>query len=287
MDLPKPAKFLALVVLGASTGVSAAFAKVDIAGELMRSNILRPDQSISADVQERDATISTYTNKQAVNNKDAVCRFDALLIAKKVTELAPSVKKVRVWFHEYTGSSYREVIVSADDLKAFEAGKLKKEQLLGRLKVRLANSLKPAESFVRNTAPVVEQGGIKTGTGVAFYYPKGWHAQQRAGDSRLLAALSWGPGPNGPDVQLKIVEKDAASKDGGPKKSVKVGYGQGSTGTDVTSISEENGKERIERRVYFSDGRYNYKLSLVCNTDDYNKANADFNYILSTLNLKS
>lgn len=157
---------LGVVSLLAISAANPAYCKTDMAAALMRANILRPDQSISADVRERDATISTYTNKQALKNKDAVCKFDALLIAKKVTEIQPSIKKVRVWFHEYRGSNYREVMVSADDLKAFESGKLKKDQLLGRLKVRLATSLRPAETFTRNAAPaapVAQPSGTNAG----------------------------------------------------------------------------------------------------------------------------
>lgn len=278
--------FLPIIFCLASS--TAALARVDFASELMRSNILRSDQSVSADVRGRDATISTYMNKQAVKNKDAVCRLDALLIAKKVTELDASIKKVRVWFHEYSGPKYREVIVSADDLKAFEAGKIKQPQLLGRLKVRLATSLKSAESYAP-ASQAVNQSGIKTGTGLAFYYPKNWRAMPHSADTRLLAELTFAETVSGAavgaDVKLSIVDKDAQQKAQGTRKTIKIGYQSKAPAVEVTSVEEVGGKQRIDRKVYFTDGRYDYKLNLECATDDFSKVNADFNYILSTLNL--
>jgi hypothetical protein len=283
VGLLKTVRKFGSIFLLASSSATVAFANVDVADALMRANILRPDQSISADVHERDATISTYMNKHALKNKDAVCRLDAVLIAKKVTELVPSIKKVRVWFHEYTGSNYREVIVSADDLNAFEAGKLTKEQLMARLKVRLAQSLNSGETFIHAPAPPPpEVGGIKTGTGVSIYFPKGWHLLPRSTDKNVLAALARANSP-APDVSFTVVGTDAAATDQGVRKSVKIGAGAKAMGVDVTTVSDVNGKHVIERRVYFTDGRYNYKLNLICGTDEFSRMNADFNYILSTL----
>lgn len=271
--------FVACLAVNASQA-----AKLDVAAELMRSNILRPDQSISADVHEREATISTYLNKNS-QNKDTVCKFDALLIAKKLTELVPTIKKVRVWFHEYAGSNYREVIVLTDDLKGFENHKLKQDQLLARLKVRQCRSVNSAETFTRGATPKPDIGGIKTGTGVAFYYPKGWRMQSRPGSPGELASITSGAPGAGPEVILSIVNiKDADESSG---KTIRIGYGQGSTGVELTSTYQSNGVQHIERRIYFSDGRYRYKMKLVCLTDDFSKSNADFNYMLSTLNLKA
>lgn len=285
--LLKSASRLSIVLLTvcfAAAASQASSAKLDVAGELMRSNILRPDQSISADVHEREATISTYLNKTS-QNKDVVCKLDALLIAKKLTELVPTIKKVRVWFHQYSGPNYTEVIVLADDLKAFENHKLKQDQLMTHLKVRQCRSVNSAEMFARTATPKPEVGGIKTGTGVAFYYPKGWQIQRTPGSPGQLACVTNGAAGAGPEVILSIVNvKDADESSG---KTIRIGYGQGSTGVEVISTFDSNGVQHIERRVYFSDGRYRYKMKLVCPTDDFSKANADFNYMLSTLNLKA
>jgi len=115
--------------------------KTEIITAIDKAKILAPGISVNADVTKDHVSISTYRNVRA--NDDDI-KIEAALIAKTVLELAPKeIARVSVFFFSAVNlKNYREVAVTAGDIKAFSAGATNEKQLISSLKI-----IEPQMSF--------------------------------------------------------------------------------------------------------------------------------------------
>jgi hypothetical protein len=111
---------------------------------LEKAKILAPTIRLNARVAQDGIEVATYKNPKANQND---CKIEALLIAKTLVELAPGeVPRVVVYFYNSTSlSSFKQVSVTAGDVKAFAAGALSKEELLKSLVIKDDSILEPAK----------------------------------------------------------------------------------------------------------------------------------------------
>jgi hypothetical protein len=123
--------------------------KNEIVTAIDKAKILAPGISVNADVSKDHVSVSTYRNSRA--NDDDI-KIEAALIAKTVLELAPKeIARVSVFFFSAINlKNYREVAVTAGDIKAFSAGATNEKQLISSLKI-----IEPQMSF--NERQLVEE----------------------------------------------------------------------------------------------------------------------------------
>jgi hypothetical protein len=103
--------------------LAASFSLTDaeVVNALEKAKILAPSIRLNARVSPDEVIIATYKNPKA---EDKDCKIDAVLIAKAVMDLAPGeVPRVTVYFYSSsTLSKYKQVEVTAGDVKAFASG---------------------------------------------------------------------------------------------------------------------------------------------------------------------
>jgi len=106
----------------------AAVAPGDIQTAIEKANILAAGTSMNVTVSDGNVVISTYRR----NTVDKDCKIDAVLIARAAMTLAPSeLNRVTIYFYSRADlTHYKEISLSAGDIKAFGAGDINKEQLL-------------------------------------------------------------------------------------------------------------------------------------------------------------
>lgn len=111
---------------------------------LEKAKILAPTIRLNARVAEDGIEVATYKNPKANQND---CKIEALLIAKTLVDLAPGeVPRVVVYFYNSTSlSSFKQVSVTAGDVKAFAAGAVSKDELLKSLVIKDDSILEPAK----------------------------------------------------------------------------------------------------------------------------------------------
>lgn len=111
---------------------------------LEKAKILAPTIRLNARVAEDGIEVATYKNPKANQND---CKIEALLIAKTLVDLAPGeVPRVVVYFYNSTSlSSFKQVSVTAGDVKAFAAGAISKDELLKSLVIKDDSILEPAK----------------------------------------------------------------------------------------------------------------------------------------------
>lgn len=109
-----------------------------------KAKILAPTIRINARVRPDEIEIATYKNPKA-NASD--CKIEAVLIAKTLMDFAPGqVSRVTVYFYSSTSlSTYKEVAVTAGDVKAFGAGSVSKDELLKSLEIKEDAILDPSK----------------------------------------------------------------------------------------------------------------------------------------------
>jgi hypothetical protein len=109
-------------------------AKPEIITAIEKAKILAPGISVNADVYKEQVSVSTYRNAKA-NDDD--CKIEAAMIGKTVLDLAPhDISRVTVYFFSMANpSQYKEVAVTAGDVKAFGAGETNEKQLISSLKL--------------------------------------------------------------------------------------------------------------------------------------------------------
>lgn len=111
---------------------------------LEKAKILAPTIRLNARVAEDGIEVATYKNPKANQND---CKIEALLIAKTLVDLAPGeVPRVVVYFYNSTSlSSFKQVSVTAGDVKAFAAGAVSKDELLKSLVIKDDSIIEPAK----------------------------------------------------------------------------------------------------------------------------------------------
>jgi hypothetical protein len=126
--------------LEADTGSKAepqaktAVTKTEVIGAIEKAKILPTGIGLSADVIKDQIAISTYRHARATEDD---CKMEAALMAKAVIDLAPSdVSRVTVYFYSMANpTAYREVAVTAGDVKAFGVGETTEKQFISSLKL--------------------------------------------------------------------------------------------------------------------------------------------------------
>jgi hypothetical protein len=138
----------AFALLSAATLITAPFfcqcavlaaaelnlAKPEIINAIENAKILAPGISVNADVYRDQVSVSTYRNARANDND---CKIEAAMIAKTVLDLAPKdISRITIFFFSMTNpTQYREVAVTAGDIKAFGSGETDEKQLISSLKL--------------------------------------------------------------------------------------------------------------------------------------------------------
>lgn len=113
----------------------------DIINAIDKGKILAPSIRVNAQVRPDVVYISTYKNLKA-NDRD--CKIEAVLLAKTVMDLAPEIPRVEVRFYEQTSlNRFKQISVSAGDVKAFAGGTIKEDQLLNGLVLKQEETTDP------------------------------------------------------------------------------------------------------------------------------------------------
>lgn len=101
----------------------------EIGKAIKDAHILTPGYDVKPTLAGDSAIITSYRNPQA-SDKD--CKVDAVLITRKVIGLDPQkIKNVEVYFFDTKSpTQYSKVVVRADDINRFGAGKLSQAQLM-------------------------------------------------------------------------------------------------------------------------------------------------------------
>ena len=131
---------LALTVnLGCFANMAAiaapTFTDADVVNAIEKAKILAPTIRLNAKVGADEVMVATYKNPKAA---DKDCKIEAVFIAKTVMDLAPGeVPRVTVYFYSSSSlSNYKEVAVTAGDVKAFASGSLSQDELLASIRVK-------------------------------------------------------------------------------------------------------------------------------------------------------
>lgn len=113
----------------------------DIINAIDKGKVLAPSIRVNAQVRPDVVYISTYKNLKA-NDRD--CKIEAVLLAKTVMDLAPEIPRVEVRFYDQTSlNRFKQISVSAGDVKAFAGGTIKEEQLLNGLVLKQEETTDP------------------------------------------------------------------------------------------------------------------------------------------------
>jgi len=111
-----------------------SLSKPEVINAIEAAKVLAPGISVNADVYRDQVSVSTYRNARANDND---CKIEAAMIAKTVLDLAPKeISRVMIYFFSMANpTQYREVAVTAGDIKAFSAGQTDEKQLISSLKL--------------------------------------------------------------------------------------------------------------------------------------------------------
>lgn len=129
---------LRTLILSAFFGLATpawAISDSEIVSAIEKAKILAPTIRMNARVGKDEVEVSTYKNPKA---EDKDCKIEAVLIAKTVMELAPGdVPRVIVYFYSSNSlSRFKQVAVTAGDVKAFGSGPMSQDELLRSISIR-------------------------------------------------------------------------------------------------------------------------------------------------------
>jgi hypothetical protein len=133
----KTAIFLSVCLLalnGPAYSAEAALTKNEVISAIDKARILGPGISVNAESVKEGVLVSTYRNLRATDDD---CKIEAALIAKTVMELRKKgISRVTIYFFSTANPlEFREVAVTAGDIKAFAAGQTDEKQLIASLKL--------------------------------------------------------------------------------------------------------------------------------------------------------
>jgi hypothetical protein len=131
----KRPRVIPLLVLGLCLAVTSANADspnaAGITRVLSKAKVLT--QSFTVQSAGSHCIVVTYRNPKASGND---MKIDAILTAKAIRDVYPSIQSVTVQFYEtYNLKKYQYIDVHAGDVSAFSLGGLNKDQLLNSLSV--------------------------------------------------------------------------------------------------------------------------------------------------------
>lgn len=109
----------------------AATTSAEIIAKIDKEHILAPGGRVNAQVDGTSVKLSTYRHVKA-NEQDL--KIDAMLMAKAVTDLDPSINTITVSYFDQTDlNKYRQVTVTSVAIKAFGAGAVGKDEVISSL----------------------------------------------------------------------------------------------------------------------------------------------------------
>jgi hypothetical protein len=100
-----------------------------------QAHILESGNQVMATQSGTDLQVRTYLNSRS-DDKDRDAKIDAMLIAREVMKMDPSIARVRVCFYERNLSGYMQITVTASDVAAFGSGSISKDKLFATLDVQ-------------------------------------------------------------------------------------------------------------------------------------------------------
>jgi hypothetical protein len=113
-----------------------------IATAVENAKILSNNTRVVAALNGSELYVSTFRNVKANDND---CKIEAVLIAKTAMDMAPEITRANVYFYNLHNRYKRKAVsVTVGDVKAFGAGQLGKEQLLGSLAIKDEDETDPA-----------------------------------------------------------------------------------------------------------------------------------------------
>lgn len=188
-----------LMVLGLCLAVTSANADspnaAGITRVLTKAKVLT--QSFTAQSNGHHCTVVTYRNPKA-SDKDM--KIDAILTAKAIRDVYPTIQSVTVRFYEtYNIQKFQDIEVHAGDVSAFSLGGLNKDQLLSSLSLT-----GPASGVTTVSLQVVENYQVAPGF-------------NKAGRTRMLADLQEIENAGGDLSQLwpRFMEIENVIREGG------------------------------------------------------------------------
>ncbi len=113
---------------------NAAVTPGQLEASIKKANILAEGIGVKAEVKNELARISTFRNRKA-NDDDS--KIEAVLIAKTIIDSAPEITRVMVYFYNSSDRTrYKEVDVTAGDVKAFGSGQVGQKELLSSITIK-------------------------------------------------------------------------------------------------------------------------------------------------------
>ena len=123
---------LSLAAIGSAS--FAALSNDDVITAVTNQKILAPGSRMSVKIDNEHLIISTY---RQTKETDKTNKVQAVLIAKAVTDIAPNITRVSVYFFDSTSlSKYKQVDVTAGDVKAYTGDQLTLDQLLSSVEIK-------------------------------------------------------------------------------------------------------------------------------------------------------
>lgn len=113
---------------------NAAVTAGQLEASIKKANILADGIGVKAEVKNELARVSTYRNRKA-NDDDS--KIEAVLIAKTIIDSAPEITRVMVYFYtSLDRTRFKEVVVTAGDVKAFGSGQVGQKELLSSITIK-------------------------------------------------------------------------------------------------------------------------------------------------------
>lgn len=155
---------------------AASTTPAEIEANIKRAKILADGIGVKAAIQNELAYVTTFRMKKA-NDDDS--KIEAVLIAKTVIDSAPEVTRVMVYFYNRTDHSrYKQVVVTAGDVKAFASGQLDQKALLSSIAIGegTTNDVSQVAGYIESAKQTGSSGGISiafngTDADVSAYLP--------------------------------------------------------------------------------------------------------------------
>lgn len=128
---------------------ACALTNQEVITAIEKAKILDPSIRVNAQVSKDVVWVATYKNPKA-NDRD--CKIEAVLLAKTIMDLAPGeVPRVEVRFHSQTAlSKFRQVDVTAGDVKAFATGSLSENELIASITIKEEQSISDPTAKLTN-----------------------------------------------------------------------------------------------------------------------------------------
>lgn len=163
--LQKKAQILGITLAVSLAGqmanpANAAVTAGQLEASIKRANILADGIGVKAEVKNELARVSTYRNRKA-NDDDS--KIEAVLIAKTIIDAAPEITRVMVYFYtSLDRTRFKEVVVTAGDVKAFGSGQVGQKELLSSITIKEGVNYDASQvaGFIESAKMAGSSGGV-------------------------------------------------------------------------------------------------------------------------------